>query len=102
VADRRDQALTRAGRHTPQRERWADEDAATTIGDRRATARALARTALLTRDSELAGRLVLTAAGGDVPSRVRALMAPPPPRRPASVALLAALLLVLAAATLVV
>jgi Zn-dependent protease with chaperone function len=83
-------------------ERWADEDAATTIGDRRATARALARTALLTRDSELAGRLALTATGGDVPTRVRALMVPPPPRRPASVAILAAMLLVLAAATLVV
>jgi Zn-dependent protease with chaperone function len=60
-------------------ERWADEDAATTIGDRRATARALARTALLTRDSELAGRLVLTATGGDVPTRTHGATPTAPP-----------------------
>jgi len=83
-------------------ERWADEDAATTTGDRRAAARALARTALLTRNPDLAGRLALSATGGDVPARVRALIAPPPRARPASVAVLAALLLVLCAATLMV
>ena len=83
-------------------ERWADEDAATTTGDRRAAARALARTALLTRNPDLAGRLALSATGGDVPARVRALMAPPPRARPASVAVLAALLLVLSAATVMV
>jgi Zn-dependent protease with chaperone function len=83
-------------------ERWADEDAATTTGDRRAAARALARTALLTRNPDLAGRLALSATGGNVPARVRALMAPPPPARPASVAVLAALLLVLCAATVTV
>jgi hypothetical protein len=42
------------------------EDAATT-GDRRAAAPALARTALLTRNPDLAGRLALSATGGDVP-----------------------------------
>jgi len=91
-------------------ERWADEDAATTIGDRRLAARALARIALLTRNPDLAGRLAgqptgrvaLAAAGGDVPTRVRALLAAPPPSRPASVAALAALLLVLSAATVMV
>jgi Zn-dependent protease with chaperone function len=81
-------------------ERWADEDAATTVGDRRMAARALARTALLTRNPDLAGTLAAT--GGDVPTRVRALLAPPPPRRPASVAAVAALLLVLSIATIVV
>lgn len=83
-------------------ERWADEDAATTVGDRRAAARTLARTALLTRNPDLGARLALPAAGGDVPSRVQALLAPPPRRRPASVAALAALLAVLAAATVMV
>jgi Zn-dependent protease with chaperone function len=83
-------------------ERWADEDAATSVGDRRVAARALARTALLTRNPGLAARLTLAATGGDVPARVRALLAPPPPRRPASVAALTALLAVLAAATVMV
>ncbi len=83
-------------------ERWADEDAATTIGDRRIAARALARTALLTRNPDLAGTLALPATGGDVPTRVRALLQPPPPARPASIAALAALLLVLSAATVIV
>ncbi len=83
-------------------ERWADEDAAAAIGDRRAAARALARTALLTRNPDLAGRLALAATGGDVPARVRALMAAPPRRRPACVAVLAALLMVLSAATVMV
>ncbi len=83
-------------------ERWADEDAATTIGDRRIAARALARTALLTRNPDLAGTLALPATGGDVPTRVRALLQPPPPARPASIAALAVLLLVLSAATVIV
>jgi Zn-dependent protease with chaperone function len=76
-------------------ERWADEDAATAVTDRRLAARTLARTALLmherparTPDSALG---VLTAA---VPSRVQALLAPPPRRRPAVVTLLVALALV--------
>jgi hypothetical protein len=67
-----------------------------------AAARALARTALLTRNPDLAGRLALSATGADVPARVRALMAPRPRRRPATVAVLAALLLVLCAATVIV
>lgn len=83
-------------------ERWADEDAATTVGDRRAAARALARTALLIHNPGAAGGLALGAASGEVPARVRALMRPAPRPRPASTAALAVLLLVLAAATLVV
>jgi hypothetical protein len=65
-------------------ELWADEDAATTIGDRRAASRALARTALLTRTPVLADRLTLAATGGDVPARVRALMAAPRAADPAA------------------
>lgn len=83
-------------------ERWADEDAADVVGDRRTAARTLARTALLTHNPDVAARLALPAARGDVPARVRALLAPPPRRRPASVAALAALLAVLAAATVMV
>jgi hypothetical protein len=56
-------------------ERWADEDAAREVTDRRLVARTLARTALLTRASAPASSLA--AAGGDVPCRVRALLAPP-------------------------
>ena len=75
-------------------ERWADEDAATAVTDRRLAARTLARTALLmhqrsTRAPE--GALgVLTA---DVPTRVQALLAPPPRRQPAVVGLLVTLAL---------
>ncbi len=83
-------------------ERWADEDAATTIGDRRMAARALARAALLTRNPAVAQQLALAATAGNVPGRVRALMAPPPRRRPFSVAILTVLLAVLAAATVMV
>jgi len=90
---------TAIGRAT---ERWADEDAAATVGDRRVAARALARAALLTRNPDQARRLALAATAGDVPGRVRALMAPPPRRRPASVTVLGVLLAVLAAATVVV
>jgi Zn-dependent protease with chaperone function len=57
-------------------ERWADEDAAREVTDRRLVARTLARTALLTRAST-APATGLPAAGGDVPCRVRALLAPP-------------------------
>ncbi|NES17225.1 MULTISPECIES: M48 family metalloprotease [Micromonospora] len=83
-------------------ERWADEDAATAVGDRRLAARTLARVALLTRNRDLADRFALAATGGDVPDRVRALLAPPPPARPASIAALTALLVVMSAATVMV
>src|SRR5262249_47324163 len=83
-------------------ERWADEDGATPVGDRRAAARALARTALLTSTPAAAARLALAATTGDVPGRVRALIDAPPRRRPARVAVLAALLALLAAATIMV
>lgn len=65
-------------------ERWADEDAAHTVGDRRLTAHALAHAALARRPHEpdigsgtTKDCLVLPATGGDVPRRVRALLHPP-------------------------
>jgi Zn-dependent protease with chaperone function len=83
-------------------ERWADEDAAATVGSRPLAARALARTALLTRDPDLGAQFALAATGADVPARVRALLAGPPRPRPAATAALTVLLLVLSAATVVV
>lgn len=70
-------------------ERWADEDAAAGIGDRRVAGRALARVALL-RSSFV--RAAASAPGGGagpalgvaalhVAARVQALLAPPPQRR---------------------
>jgi hypothetical protein len=65
-------------------ERWADEDAAHTVGDRRLTAHALAHAALARRPHEPdhgagtgSGSVTLLATGGDVPRRVRALLHPP-------------------------
>ncbi|POM26113.1 Peptidase family M48 [Actinomadura rubteroloni] len=83
-------------------ERWADERAAATAGDRRRAARAIGKAALAAaRDP---GRVVLGIGApalcrrrtrpGPVPRRVAALLAPPPPRRHglvAAVALLAVL-----------
>jgi Zn-dependent protease with chaperone function len=60
-------------------ERWADEDAAHVVGDRVLTARTVARVALLIKDSQPVPATAAT--GGDVPHRVRALMAAPPRRR---------------------
>ncbi|HSY15650.1 MAG TPA: M56 family metallopeptidase [Jatrophihabitantaceae bacterium] len=64
-------------------ERWADEDAATAVGDRRLAAHALARAALAG-----AGRPgapgALAAAQSRVAERVGALLAPPPVHRRAS------------------
>ncbi|MFR9799460.1 M56 family metallopeptidase [Streptomyces sp. MS06] len=55
-------------------ERWADEEAATSVGDRRVVARAIARAALA---SGRATHIALSATGGPVPQRVQALLAPP-------------------------
>lgn len=77
-------------------ERWADEDAARAVGDRTLTACTVARVAVLVKARTVDG---VAATGGDVPDRVRALLAAPPRRRmlPA-VALGAMLALSLAAA----
>ncbi|TDD26773.1 M56 family peptidase [Kribbella turkmenica] len=66
-------------------ERWADEDAARSVGDRRLVAATLVRVAQL--QSRYAGSTVAATAGpaatgGDIVARVRALLAPPPRRRP--------------------
>ncbi|OLE30537.1 MAG: hypothetical protein AUG44_01010, partial [Actinobacteria bacterium 13_1_20CM_3_71_11] len=71
-------------------ERWADEDAARAVTDRRLVARTLARTALLIRAA--APSQALPATGGDVPGRVRALLEPAPRPRVVPLAVLAALL----------
>ena len=58
-------------------ERAADEEAADVVGDRILVARSVARAATVRRARLLAaGRLAAT--GGDVPNRVRSLLAPPP------------------------
>ncbi|WP_354638824.1 M48 family metalloprotease [Kitasatospora camelliae] len=77
-------------------ERWADEEAARAVGDRRLTARAVARAALLSPPAAAAG-LAAFAAPGPVPRRVAALLGPvpdvrpwPPARTPAGLAALIA------------
>ncbi|MCX5388157.1 M56 family metallopeptidase [Streptomyces sp. NBC_00083] len=60
-------------------ERWADEEAAAQIGDRSVVARAVGRAALATAGTPRPG--LLAATGGEVPQRVRALLAPPPAPR---------------------
>ncbi|MGJ5756151.1 peptidase M48-like protein [Streptomyces puniciscabiei] len=79
-------------------ERWADEQAATTVGDRRTTARALARAALTAGPSRTACALHFTDRA--VTRRIAALQTSPPPRlwpAAAAVLLLAALAALLAA-----
>lgn len=69
-------------------ERWADEQAAATVGDRRATARALARAALTAGRARAACALGFTDRA--VTRRIAALQATPPPRLwPAAAAVLA-------------
>lgn len=55
-------------------ERWADEDAATSTGDRTTVATAIARAALAASPEPAPA---LSATGGDVPTRVTALLHPP-------------------------
>lgn len=61
-------------------ERWADEDAARRTGDRELVARTIARVALLRHDIGHRSA-ALAATGGQVPRRVRALLAPQPSPR---------------------
>jgi len=89
-------------------ERWADEDAARAVGDRRLTARAIAHAALAAaahRREPHPGHdsVLLTATGGDVPRRVRALLNPPRLRwsRPAAAVLTAMALTVLISSVVV-
>lgn len=58
-------------------ERWADEDAARTVGGRRVVARAIGKAALVSAGSPVA-TLAGFAASGPVPRRVAALLGPAP------------------------
>jgi Zn-dependent protease with chaperone function len=84
-------------------ERWADEVAASEVGDRTLAARALARAgvarARARRDAAMAA--ALAGAEGAVADRARALLAGPPPRRRALAAAVAALTLATVAAAAV-
>ncbi|KLJ03865.1 M56 family metallopeptidase [Streptomyces sp. KE1] len=63
-------------------ERWADEEAAMAVGDRRLTARAVGRAALSARSGPAFGLAFAEPAPGPVPRRVAALLGPAPsPRR---------------------
>ncbi len=73
-------------------ERWADEEAAIAVADRKVAARALARAALATRPASGFDGAVLCFHRNDVSDRVRALLAGAPPHRPLASGLLAALL----------
>lgn len=79
-------------------ERWADEDAAREVTDRRLVALTVAQAALLRRGMD--PRAMRPAAsgtaatGGDAPKRVRALLAPPPEPRVGPLAVLALLLVI--------
>jgi Zn-dependent protease with chaperone function len=59
-------------------ERWADEDAAEDVADRRLVAQTLARVALVRKHGPRAMAVALMAAGGDVPARIRAMLGPRP------------------------
>lgn len=59
-------------------ERWADEEAARVTGDRRTTARAVGKAALISRRAVVPG-LAAFAEAGPVPRRVAALLGPGPP-----------------------
>jgi Zn-dependent protease with chaperone function len=82
-------------------ERWADEQAATEVGDRRHVATALARAALLTRSPVPAfGQLAIAAQA--VPDRVAAMLARPSRPRPVLTAAVLALPLLGAVAAAIV
>jgi hypothetical protein len=75
-------------------ERWADENAAAAVGDRRQVARAVAKAAVASKGTQPSTQLPAIALGilgrrrdphataGPVPRRVAALLAPPLPRAP--------------------
>ncbi|PCG84623.1 hypothetical protein CIB93_18215 [Streptomyces sp. WZ.A104] len=62
-------------------ERWADEEAARVTGDRRLTARAVGKAALVSRPAPGRPAFAAFAATGPVPRRVAALLGPVPPDR---------------------
>ncbi|GAA5020420.1 M48 family metalloprotease [Streptomyces siamensis] len=62
-------------------ERWADEEAAAAVGDRRTAARAIARAALISRPAPASTLAAVAATPGPVPRRVAALLGPAPAAR---------------------
>lgn len=72
-------------------ERWADEDAAATVTDRKLAARALARAGLATHRRSPLGHAVMCFGRGGIAARVLALLDQTPPRRPLAAVLLAAM-----------
>ncbi|MGD9793907.1 MAG: M56 family metallopeptidase [Acidimicrobiia bacterium] len=76
-------------------ERWADEEAARTVGDRTVVARAVARAALVGHGQPTVALGVL---GGDVPARVEAMIRPPAGIGPATVWAAFAVAMVIASA----
>ncbi|WP_411152697.1 M56 family metallopeptidase [Streptomyces sp. A30] len=81
--------LTQAGAFAL--ERWADEEAAVAVADRRLVARAVARAALATKRTPQPD---MAATGGPVPQRVKALLAPPTPLRRSLVMAFATLMVI--------
>lgn len=86
-------------------ERWADEDAAQQVGDRRTAARALARASLAVETSPQsalrpARSVALGAVGASAGDRVRALLVPAPSQHLALRAAVVVLMAVTAASTL--
>lgn len=82
-------------------ERWADEEAAEEVGDRRAVAAAVARAALVSGRLRRSAGPQLAAAAHAVPARVAALLIRPPRPQPALMFLTSALLLAGVAAAVV-
>lgn len=80
-----------------QAERWADEVAATVVGDRRLVARAVGRAALAASAAPAAGRppVAFAATAGPVPRRMASLLAPPVVARPVAKRVATVLLLCL-------
>lgn len=74
-------------------ERWADEDAAQEVGDRRLVARAVARAGLVRGGAGPALAATLGASGGPLAARATALLGPPPPARRLLAGAVAALVL---------
>ncbi|SEC00862.1 M56 family metallopeptidase [Streptomyces sp. TLI_105] len=62
-------------------ERWADEEAANAVGDRRTVARAIGKSALISQGSPVATLAHFAAPAGPVPRRVAALLGPAPTAR---------------------
>jgi Zn-dependent protease with chaperone function len=82
-------------------ERWADEDAAMEVRDRKLVARTLARSALLVHAARAVSPALAAATSG-VPQRVAALLAPAPARRPVPATLLIVLLMAVTGVTVLV